>query len=57
MGLTTRKWRNRKTIESKKTVMLRSIGKQSGESRNQSKTKKEGYSGKDLQKREVLSQE
>jgi len=36
--------------------MLRSIGKQSGESvESVPKKKKEGYGGKDLQKQEVLS--
>jgi len=42
-------------LKSKKTDMLRSIGKQSGESAESVlKDKKEGYGGKDLQKRKVL---
>jgi len=47
---------SRKKLKSKKTDMLRSIGKQSGESA-ESALKKEGYGGKDLQNREVLSLE
>jgi len=41
----------------KKTDMLRSIGKQSGASVESALKKKEGYGGKDLQKRKVLSME
>ena len=37
--------------------MLRSNGKQSGESVSQSERRKGGYGGKDLQKRKVLSLE
>ena len=37
--------------------MLRSIGKQSGESVSQSERRKGCYGGKDLQKRKVLSLE
>jgi len=45
---------NRKTKQLK-TDMLRSIGKQSGESvETVLKKKNEGYGGKDLQKRKVL---
>ena len=41
-----------------KTDMLRSIGKQSGESvESVQEKKKVGYGGKDLQKRKVLSLE
>ena len=35
--------------------MLRSIGKQSGESVVSLEEEKEGYGGKDLQKRKILS--
>jgi len=38
-------------LKSKKTDMLRSIGKQSGESEEE----KEGYGGKNLHKKEGLS--
>ena len=55
---------NRKTTKYKdyrvKTDMLRSIGKQSGESVESVRTPEEekvGYSGKDLRKRKVLSLE
>jgi len=42
----------------KKTVILRSIGKQSGESvESVLKKKKKGYGGKHLKKRKVLSPE
>jgi len=52
---TTKKWKNRKT-ESKKMDMLRSIGKQSGESvESVPKKKRKAYCEKDLQKRKVLS--
>ena len=37
--------------------MLRSIGRQSGESGVSPEAEKEGYGGKDLQKRKVLSVE
>jgi len=37
--------------------MLRSIGKQSGKSEESVLEKRKGCGGKDLQKREVLSQE
>jgi len=51
--------KNRKTIlKSIKTDILGSIGKQSGESvfrRISPEEEKKGYSGKDLQKRKVLS--
>ena len=43
-------------LESKKTGVLRSIGKQSGESVHgvSPEDEKEGYGGKDLQKRKVM---
>jgi len=45
-------------LKSKKTRMLKSIGKQSGESvRVSPGEENEGYGGKDLQKRKVLSLE
>ena len=47
---------NRKNRE-KKTDMLRSIGKQSGESVVSPGEEMVGYGGKDLQKRKVLSLE
>jgi len=56
MKPTTKKWKNRKT-NSKKTGMLRSIGKQSEESGESVLKKKEGYGEKDLQKRKVLNLE
>jgi len=44
--------KNRKKLNSRKTGMLRSIGKQSGESVELArKKKKEGHGGNDLQKR------
>jgi len=47
-------WKTGK-LNSKKTDMLRSIVKQSGESvETVLKKKNEGYGGKDLQKRKVL---
>jgi len=48
--------KNGKT-KKRKTDMLRSIGKQSGESVESVLKKKEGYGVKDLQKRKVLSSE
>jgi len=45
-----------KNKKSKKTDMLGSIGKQSGESVSP-EDEKVGYGGKDLQKRDVLSLE
>ena len=50
---------NRKTKNLKKSDVLGSIGKQSGESVEESvpKKKREGCGGKDLQKRKVLSLE
>jgi len=52
---TTKKWKTKKV---KKTDMLRSIGKQSaGNPWSQSDEEKEGYGGKDLQERKVLSLE
>ena len=55
---TTEKWKTEK-LKIKKTNMLRSIGKQSGESGEESvpKKKRKGCGGKDLQKRKVLSLE
>ena len=54
---TTEKWKTEK-LKRKKTDMLRSIGKQSGESvESVLKKKKKGCGGKDLQKRKVLSLE
>ena len=52
MEPTTKKWQTEK-IKSKKTDMLRSIGKQSGKSVESARKKKEGHGGKDLQKRKV----
>jgi len=51
-----KKVKNGKT-KKRKTDMLRSIGKQSGESVESVLKKKEGYDVKDLQKRKVLSLE
>jgi len=55
---TTEKWKTEK-LKIKKTNMLRSIGKKSGESGEKSvlKKKRKGCGGKDLQKREVLNLE
>jgi len=58
MELTTKKWKNRNRKKSKKTDILRSIGKQSRQSvESVLEKKKEGYGGKDLQKTKVLSLE
>jgi len=43
--------------KSKKNAYAQSIGKQSGESVVSPEEEKEGYGGKDYQKREVLSLE
>ena len=52
------KMRDKEKLKSKKTDMLRSIGKQSGESAESVlKKEKESYGRKDLQKRKVLSLE
>ena len=57
MEMTTKRWKTEK-VKCKKTDKLRSIGKQSRESTESVlKKKREGYSGKDLQKRKVLSLE
>jgi len=56
-GTDTEKWKTEK-LKRKKTDMLRSISKQSGESvESVLKKKKKGCGGKDLQKRKVLSLE
>jgi len=53
-----KKVENRKKTKKVKTAMLRSIDKQSVESEESVlEKKKEGYGGKDLQKRNVLSLE
>jgi len=53
-----KKVENRKKLKKVKTAMLRSIDKQSVESEESVlEKKKEGYGGKDLQKRNVLSLE
>ena len=49
---TTKKWKTEKKLEIKKTGVLRSIGKQSGESEESVPKKKKSYGGKDLQKNE-----
>jgi len=56
LNLPSKKWKTEK-LESKKTAMLRSIGKQSGESEESVLKKKRKATWKDLQEREVLSLE
>jgi len=53
---TTKKWKTEKKLKSEKTYMLRSIGKQSGESVEYVSREEAngGCGGKDLQKRKVL---
>jgi len=58
MEPTNEKWKTEKLKSKKKTDMLRSIGKQSGESvESVWKKKRKRCGGKDLQKRKVLSLE
>jgi len=56
MEPTNKKWKTEK-VKSKQTDMLRSIGKQPGESVKSVLKKKGRYDGKDLEKRKVLSLE
>jgi len=56
-GTKLKKWKSEKLKKYKRREMLRSIGKQSGESVESVSEKKKGYSGKALQKRKVLSLE